>query len=281
MTSPGNAAPRSVPRPASIAIILSLTDHGTTGVISDAGAALINLHDDDSVGWHEGLLKIEVKTLGGKGGTPTAVGASDTFSVFYAFTDSLLDHVTEAPVVLATCEESLVCALPNAVSVRATGTLTISGTPSAGETITIGDRVYVLEGDDLPLYYNYIRISTDADTMRDRIIGAINADPSYVGDTVGAGTVAHANVTAASGGAGVVTVRAVDYGVAGNFIATTETATDVAFGAATLTGGSSAGTAIHQTDPFVYGGKYLYIWYDRTAFAANALIDVEAKLVRL
>lgn len=40
------------------------------------------------------------------------------------------------------------------------------------------------------------------------------------------------------------------------------------------------GTRFHATDPFVVPGRYLYVWYVRDAFAANALIDLKAKLIR-
>ena len=284
MKSPGSGmlAQRSVPNAKSISTLLSLTDHGTTGAITNAGAALIRFDNDDLVDWHEGLMKIEVATTGGKGATPTAVGAGKTFSLFYAFTDTLLDATADAPTILQPVESALICALPNGVSARATGTLTITGTPSPGQTVTVGERVYRFEGVDLPLYYGYIRIGSTANEMRDRIIGAINADPVYINDTVGAGTVIHDKVVASSGGAGVVTLTAVARNTSGNSIATTENASNMSFGGATMSGGTAAGGAVFATDSFIHGGKYLYVWYDRDAFAsANALIDVTAKLVRL
>lgn len=43
---------------------------------------------------------------------------------------------------------------------------------------------------------------------------------------------------------------------------------------------TAAGIRVHATGPFVVSGRYLYVWYDRTDFAANALVDLTAKLIR-
>lgn len=45
---------------------------------------------------------------------------------------------------------------------------------------------------------------------------------------------------------------------------------------------AAAGQRIHQSgDPFVVPGRYLYTWYDRDAFATNALVDFDIDLVRV
>lgn len=271
--------PKAVPQALAISTLLTLTDHGTTGTISNAGAALTNFSSDDAVLYHEGLLKIEVLTVGGKGATPTAVGASDTFTLKYAFTDTLLDAVADAPVILATSASSLVCALPNAISVRPSGTLTLSGLPANAETVTIGNVTYTFRTVVVNPYD--VKIGASAAATATNLINAINFSGGTVGTDYGNNAVAHPLVTAATGGSGVVTVTAKAYNTSGNSIATTEVASNTSWGGATLSGGSAAGTAIHSTASFVHLGRYLYTWYDRTAFAADALIDVTAKLIRL
>lgn len=281
MTSPGPTL-RNIPAAKSISTVLALTDHGTVGSIANAGAALVNLFNVDAVLWHEGLLRIEVLTVGGKGATPTAVGASSTFSLFYAFTDTLLDATADAPTILATIEDSLVCALPDAISARATGTFTLSGLPNDGDSVYIGSDPQIVYRFKNVIARPYdVKIAGTAAATATNLINAINFSGGTVGTDYYAGAAAHPSVTAVTGGAGIVTVKSISYGTAGNGLATTDDTTNGAWGAASLSGGSAAGSAIHATDPFVHAGKYLYVWYDRTAFAANALIDVTAKLIRL
>lgn len=146
-----------------LSALLALNDHGTTGAVTGQGGVVFDL-EQDAADYHEGLLRIEVKTTNGQGGTPTSPGAAATFSLRYAFLSERLTTplaATDAPTVLANIRQSLVCTLPN----------------SSAST--------------------------------------------------------------------------------------------------------AAGIRWHATDPFVYSGRYLYVWYDRDAFAANALIDVAAKLVRV
>lgn len=282
---------KSVPRSVAIATLLALTDHGTTGAVSDQGAALINLHDDNSVLYHEGLLRIEVATTGGKGATPTAVGASDTFTLKYAFTDTKLAAVADAPTILATVASSLVCALPNAVSARATRDLTFTGLPTAGQTVTIDGIVYTFRASAAGfavaaepglgnVIHNQVLIGADATATALNLVYAINQSGGTAGVEYSAGT-AHPTVSAADGGAGVVSVFSLAYGTSGNAIAVSETCSNATWAGTPLTGGSAAGQAVFATAAFTHLGRYLYVWYDRTAFAANALIDVTAKLIRL
>jgi len=45
---------------------------------------------------------------------------------------------------------------------------------------------------------------------------------------------------------------------------------------------AAAGQRVYQSgDPFVGRGRYLYVWYDRDAFAADALIDLSVRLLRV
>lgn len=282
MTSPGNVLPRSVPASKSIATLLTLTDHGSAGAISNAGAALTNLYNDNAVLWHEGLLKIEVMTTGGKGATPTAVGGSKTFTLKYAFTDALLDAIADAPTILATSVSSLVCALPNATSVRATGAFTLTSNPANGDTVRIGYSTALVQYTFKTTVVNPydVKIGADITATSVNLVRAINFSGGTVGTDYGSGASAHPLVTATSA-AGVTTVTANAYNTSGNAIATQKTCANGSWGGSAMSGGLADGTAIFATSSFVHLGKYLYIWYDRSAFAANALIDVAAKLIRL
>lgn len=282
MTSPGPTL-RNIPAAKSISTVLALTDHGTAGAIANAGAALVNLYNSDSVLWHEGLLRFEVWTVGGKGATPTAVGATKTFSLFYGFTDTLLDATADAPTILATSESSLVCALPNATSVRATGDFTLSGLPNDGDQVYIGlpTATIIYRFKNVLARPYDVLIGASAAATATNLINAINFSGGTVGTDYFAGAAAHPAVTAVTGGAGVVTVKSISYGTAGNAVLTSDDTTNGSWGAAALSGGSAAGSALHASAAFVHLGKYLYVWYDRDAFAANALIDVTAKLIRL
>lgn len=123
--------------------------------------------------------------------------------------------------------------LLNLASLRAGGTLTIVGTGSADETITIGSTVYTLKA--APTAANEVDIGADATGTAANLVAAINL--SGTEDTeYGAGTVVNPDVTA-SAAAGVVTVTAKEAGEAGNLIATTETSADASWGAAVLAGG--------------------------------------------
>jgi hypothetical protein len=279
MKSPGTVLPRNVPFSKSIATILTLTNHGTVGAVTDQGAALVNLYNDDAVDWHERRLAIELATTGGKGATPTAVGAAVTFSLFYAFTDTLLTAVADAPTILQTAESSLVCTLPNAVSTRASGTLTLAGNPANLDLIVIGSRSYSMRTTVTGPYQ--VKIAATAALTATNIINAINNSGGVVGTDYGSGAAAHPEVTAETGGAGIVTVRSIYYNTAGNSVVTTEDSTQMSWTGGTLAGGSAAGSRLYSTSPFEHRGKYLYVWYDRLAFAANALIDVTGKLIRL
>lgn len=44
---------------------------------------------------------------------------------------------------------------------------------------------------------------------------------------------------------------------------------------------SEAGFSMAASDNFIHGGRYIGFWFDRDAFAANALIDLTIRLVRL
>lgn len=126
---------------------------------------------------------------------------------------------------------------PEGVSlVKATGTLTITGTGADGDTVTIGSTVYTLR--TVPSDPFDVDIGVDATGTAANLVAAI-MDAGTEGTTYGTGTTPHPDVTATNT-AGVVTVTAREGGTPSNSIATTETSSVASWGAATLTGGTGA-----------------------------------------
>lgn len=275
------AALKSVPQAKNIYTALALLATGSAGAVTNQSAARLDFNSLND--YHEGLLRWQVRTDGGVGATPTAVGGGVTFTLKYAFADESYD-VADAPTILQNAAQSLVLPLPNAISVKATGTLTLTGLPTAGQTVTISTLTGVL------VTYTYVAaltgknyevlIGASAAATAQNLVAAIT-DAAVTAGIIRGAAAAHPDVTATDNGAGVVTVTARDFGTAYNAITTTETSSNQAFGAGTLTGGTAGATRLFVSDNFLHGGRYLYTWFDRDAFAANGLINVTAKLIRL
>jgi len=122
-------------------------------------------------------------------------------------------------------------------AVAATGVLTLTGLPLAGETVTIGSTVYTFRA-TVPAAFDVL-IGANASDSLDNLIAAINLSAG-AGTTYGTGTTAHPTVTVAAGTGDTMDLTADTAGEAGSAIATTETLTNGSFGAATLTGGAEA-----------------------------------------
>lgn len=126
----------------------------------------------------------------------------------------------------------------NAYGATASGTLTATGQPAAAGTVTVGT-----------VTYTFVSALTDPDVANEVLIGAnfaatlanlaaaINGSAG-AGTTYGVGTVANAGATATSDATTVVLRATALLQAAGNTVATTEAATNMSFGAATLTGGA-------------------------------------------
>ncbi|CAB4157966.1 hypothetical protein UFOVP679_62 [uncultured Caudovirales phage] len=129
------------------------------------------------------------------------------------------------------------------VSVAATGTITVSGTPVANETFVVGTQTFTFKASRAVA--GEVTISAVNATQATNIVAAITADiPS--------------TATAAAVSA-VVTVTATTAGVAGNLIVLTEAATGIAVsGSGKLSGGSGFVTGqIDGTGSVGYGtGAY-------------------------
>lgn len=121
---------------------------------------------------------------------------------------------------------------------KATGTITSNNTNvSDGDTVTIGSTVYRFK-DTMAAAYD-VQIGADADASLLNLIKAINGSGT-AGTHYYTGTVAHTQVTAATSvTSNAFAVTAIYTGTGGNSIASTDTATTLSWGAATLASGAS------------------------------------------
>lgn len=127
---------------------------------------------------------------------------------------------------------------PNATF--ATGTLTLSGNANDAETVVIGSKTYTFKTALTPAA-NEVLIGASASDSCDNLIAAINGGAG-AGTLYGTGTTASTEVSAAAGTGDTVDLTALVEGPAG-VVATTETMTSGAFGAATLTASGSTASA--------------------------------------
>lgn len=116
----------------------------------------------------------------------------------------------------------------------ATGTVTLSGAPTAGDTVTIGGQVYTYA--DTSANPFDVTVGADATASAANLRAAIMAGAGS-GTAYGAGTIANSDVTAVAS-TGTVTLTAKTSGVAGNTIALAKSGSAIAVSGATLTGGS-------------------------------------------
>lgn len=129
--------------------------------------------------------------------------------------------------------------------VAATGTLTLTGQPTAGETVTIGTTVYTFRA-SASLAREVTIGATASDTI-DNLVDEINGDGIATADPT---------CTAAAGAGDTMVATAIIAGAIGNAIATTETmASAGSWGAATLAGGVSqaSGYAAAETGEVMNG----------------------------
>ncbi len=151
--------------------------------------------------------------------------------------------------------------LQRAGEVAATGTLTLTGNVSSGQSVTIGvgtgQKVYPFVNTiDGGSGTNEVKVGATASESLDNLIAAINGGTGS-GTLYGPPTVAHTQVTAAAGAGDtmVVTAKLEDQtGTFGNTIVTSETLTNGAWGAATLTGGEDADPVDEATTGDILNG---------------------------
>lgn len=125
---------------------------------------------------------------------------------------------------------------------KGTGVMTYTDVPADGETITIGARVYTFKTALTPAAGEVLIGATDDDSFAN-LVDAINGTGTP-GVGYAAATLINADVSAvADPVTGKVTVTSKAGGVSANAIATTSTAADATWGAATLAGGTDISTA--------------------------------------
>ena len=129
----------------------------------------------------------------------------------------------------------------DAIADHATVTLTGTNNPSAGETMTLGSRVYTFRASVATFAgVDNILIGAALTNTLDNIKAAING-ASGEGSLYSYGTVRHQEIYASNKTATTVVFHARRGGADFNTLASTETLSNNSFGAATLSGGAAAG----------------------------------------
>jgi hypothetical protein len=154
---------------------------------------------------------------------------------------------------------------------EATGVLTLAGNPSDGNTVTIDGVTYTFRTS--PDEANEIDIGAAATNSIDNLIAAINGAAGE-GTLYGTGTEAHPTVLAAAGSGDTMDVTARTAGTVGNSIATTKVGADLAWGAATLTGGTGTLYTASTTNPIMNGTSNI-----GRLDAASAAFEEKLKMV--
>jgi len=132
------------------------------------------------------------------------------------------------------------------IPVAASQTLTFSGNAVAAETVVVGGVTYTWRA-SVGSTANEVLVGADAAASAQNLYDAINATASVSGTKYGSATVKNPLVKATAVTATTVVVKAKTAGTIGNLIASTETMTNGAWGAALLAGGTgSIGNALQQ-----------------------------------
>lgn len=161
-----------------------------------------------------------------KGFTATDIPAS--FDLYAGESDIVTDQIETAASALLQFEiyayDEAGKAVPwNPDTGAATGVITFSGVGTADDTVTINGHVITLKASGAT--GAQINIGASAALTAQALKTYINAHPEETG-------------VVASGAAAAITLTAIEPGIVGNDITTTESGTGASFGAATLTGGS-------------------------------------------
>ena len=157
-------------------------------------------------------------------------------------------------------------------AVAAVGTLTLAAQPTAGDTMTIGTKVYTFTTDGTAAKDGEIDVGADLADAKTLVIAAINGTDSI--------NTAHPLVTAGTFTVNNLPITAKTKGVAGSSIATTETFTAAGnvFDATTL-GATTEG--VNGTIASKGGICYIdnsYIYY---SIAANTISDTNWRRISL
>lgn len=119
----------------------------------------------------------------------------------------------------------------------ATGTLTTTGQPSNGETITLNGKIYTFQTVLTNIDGNVL-IGANTEATYDNLIAAVNL-AAGAGTLYAANTTLHPTISASEGTGTDVLFTAKTAGTAGNALTTVEALTNASFANATLTGGTN------------------------------------------
>lgn len=141
--------------------------------------------------------------------------------------------------------------LATLTAAAATGALTFSDVGNDDDEIVIGDVTYTLKTTLTGAAYEVL-IGASATETGSNLADAINRVTANEGTTFGEDTEDHPSVTA-SAAAGVVTITARQAGTEANSIVTTETSSEAAWAAGTMSGGAGGATGVKAIGIAVYG----------------------------
>ncbi|MGO8789342.1 MAG: flagellar hook protein FlgE [Terriglobia bacterium] len=152
----------------------------------------------------------------------------------------------------ATTEVNLDMNLDAAASISATGALTISAQPTAGDTVTVGGTTYTFVSSLTSTANQVLMGSSDAATLAN-LAGAINAETGNgqaAGTTYSQGTVANTSATVTGTTANTLSLQATADDATGNSVVTTNSnAASLSFAGATLSGGVTGDSAGSFSEP--------------------------------
>ena len=142
---------------------------------------------------------------------------------------------------------------PATAEVRAVKTLTLSGNAVAGETVTIGGRVYTFVATAVNnAVPNQVLIGAAATNTLDNLSAAVMANPTGLGTLYSNGTTKHPQVNVSSKTATTLVIRADEYGAKGTNIGTAETMTSGAW--ANTTAGVTGTAPTERSKQAISGG---------------------------
>lgn len=143
--------------------------------------------------------------------------------------------------------------------ITASGLITIAGNPVEGDTVTVRGTVYTFKA--VPSDITHVKTTAGDNTaMASRLAAVINAYESrYESQLNGDGQ--RTPALKATSALGVVTLKSLVGGTAGNAYTLTENATNVTVSGATLTGGSATGSIKSTTD--LSAATIVLVWVNK------------------